>query len=220
MSKTLRAKLIGHINSDGWGEGSPWSGTKFDASALHVNRLVRDLSHPEWAKLFTTTDAVALKCAEWNYSSYTNGIKVDGKMFSQVSSRVVLVSAVSEIVLRGASVQEHIIEELLSDILGGAHASTIDTVLNGELPENFDSSKAREWAKTRLPFIESCTARSQAIHIGLTGSELARLEEQEKSTKIDMYCNHLAKDIKTFGEGHISLLQAWCVSCWFEHTSR
>ena len=47
-------------------------------------------------------------------------------MFSQVSSQVVLVSAVSEIVLRSASVQEHIIEELLSDILGGAHASTID----------------------------------------------------------------------------------------------
>ena len=94
--------------------------------------------------------------------------------------------------------QEHIIDDLLSDVLGGAHASTIDGALTGELSEDFDVSQSREWAKTKLPFIESCIARQQAIHVGLSGSELARLEEQERSQKIDMYSNRLQQDVACY----------------------
>ena len=195
MSDGSRAKIIGQIGSEGWGEGCPWNASKLDASALHVNRLVRDVSHPEWAKLFKTSDAVAIRCVDWNLSSWNSVAKPDATTFTQVTCRVVLVSAVSELVLRTANVQEHIIHELLADVLGGAHANTVDNVLTGDLSEDFDVGQTRQWAKAKLPFIESCVARQQAIHVGLSSSEVARLEEQERGQKIAMYSNRLQQDV-------------------------
>ena len=40
MSDGLRAKIIGQIGAEGWGEGCPWNASKLDAPALLVNRLV------------------------------------------------------------------------------------------------------------------------------------------------------------------------------------
>ena len=104
----------------------------------------------------------------------------------------------------------------MADVLGGAHASTIDNGLIGDLSEDFDVGQTRQWAKAKLPFIESCIARQQAIHVGLSSSEVARLEEQERGQKIDMYSNRLQQDVACYvaeKSGHHTSQNAYNEDC-------
>ena len=163
MRPDLRSLIAAQIGADGWGEGSPWTGAKFDSPCLHQNRTTRDVSHPEWVHLFTPTERTIRLLIDWNHTQWKSGTCLDAKTFQVMGARLVMAAAVVEGVARPANVGQSLIDDLYHDILAGSHASTLDVVINGELEETFDSSNMRAWAKVKLPFIESLVSPLIAV---------------------------------------------------------
>ena len=67
-----RALMQRSIAAFGWTDG-PWNDSKLDFEGLYVGKLARELSHPDWMKLFTASTVSQRYAILWNNQRYEKG---------------------------------------------------------------------------------------------------------------------------------------------------
>ena len=116
-------------------QGGPCNKTKLDFDACFPGKLCRDVSHIEWANMFTATAESQLQAIRWNHKKFGSGQSPDANAFEQIGKRFVFAVNVGKHVLTPAGVVQPMVDSFLTDVSNGMHQASFDSVLNGTLTE-------------------------------------------------------------------------------------